>query len=160
MGMEMTTKQKTGAAVALLAVAALGVDKLLLGGGGPATASAQAVLPEAGTLTAPQIISVKQQQTFAQELERFAVQNQIDPLTDVPDAFGEEEVWIVTSVMGKGDRGAVRIGDSLVRVGQSYQDAQLVRVDRDGAVFLRGGREFRAVLKRPEVERITHSDAR
>jgi|GEM_PF-3236336 len=150
--MELNTKQKSGILVAALAVAGLGVDRFVLGGSGPATASAQVLMPEAEAEAVPQAVaSVKAGTAFAQKLERFADRHHIDPEAGIPDAFGDAEVWTVTSVVGNGERGAVRIGNSLIRVGQQYEDAVLVRVDREGGVFAKSGREFRAELIRPTM---------
>ncbi|MFG0258930.1 MAG: hypothetical protein ACF8LK_01145 [Phycisphaerales bacterium JB041] len=150
--MELNTKQKSGILVAALAVAVLGVDRFVLGAGGPATATAQVVAPEAEAAVTPAAVAaVKSGAAFAQKLERFADRNHIDPEAGIPDAFGDAEVWTVTSVLGNGERGAVRIGNKLIRVGQQYEDAVLVRVDREGGVFSKAGREFRAMLVRPNL---------
>ncbi|MFG0243770.1 MAG: hypothetical protein ACF8R9_13370 [Phycisphaerales bacterium JB054] len=150
--MELNTKQKSGILVAALAVAALGVDRFVLGGAGPAAAAAQVLVPEAETAALPQAVTtVKADTAFAQKLERFAERHHIDPEVGIPDAFGDAEVWTVTSVLGNGERGAVRIGKDLVRVGETYQDAVLVRVDRHGGVFAKSGREFRAALRVPAL---------
>ena len=85
--------------------------------------------------------------TFAQQLERFARSNNIDPEAGVPDLFGDDAEWSVTAVIGNGQRGAVRIGTKLIRVGQAYEDAVLVRVDGDGGIFAKAGREFRVPLE-------------
>ena len=147
--MELNSKQKAGALVAAIAVVALGVDRFVLGGNGPASASAQVLAPEAEAAAVTQTDVSKSGTTFAQQLEQFAARNHIDPDAGIPDAFGDAEVWTVTAVMGNGDQGAVRIGNEMVRVGSLYRDAILVRVDRDGGVFSRFGREFRAALVRP-----------
>ena len=150
--MELNTKQKSGILVAALAVAALGLDRFVLGGSGPASASAQVLVPEAEAAALPQTAgTVKSEASFAQKLERFADRHHIDPEAGIPDAFGDAAVWTVTSVLGKGERGAVRIGNTLIRVGERYEDAVLVRVDREGGVFAMSGREFRAELIRPTM---------
>lgn len=150
--MELNTKQKSGILVAALAVAALGVDRFVLGGSGPATASAQVLVPEAEDAALPQaVVKATTVAAFAQKLEKFADRHHIDPEAGIPDAFGDAEVWTVTSVLGKGERGAVRIGNTLIRVGEQYEDAVLVRVDREGGVFAKAGREFRASLVRPAM---------
>ena len=144
--MELNKQQKTGMVIAALAVAALGVDRFALGGGGPATASAQAVLPDAIETASPQAVAAKSGITFAQQLERFAESNNIDPEAGVPNVFGDDAEWAVTAVIGNGQRGAVRIGTKLIRVGQAYEDAVLVRVDGAGGIFAKAGREFRVPL--------------
>lgn len=150
--MELNTKQKSGVLVAALAVAALGVDRFVLDGAGPATATAQVVVPETDAAALPKTVATSASgAAFAQKLERFADRHHIDPEAGIPDAFGDAEVWTVTSVLGKGERGAVRIGNTLIRVGERYEDAVLVRVDREGGVFAKSGREFRATLVRPAM---------
>lgn len=145
--MELNKQQKTGMVIAALAVAALGIDRMFLGGGGPATASAQAVLPDVVEAASPQAVAAKSGVTFAQQLERFAQRNNIDPEAGVPNVFGADAEWTVTAVIGNGRRGAVRIGTQLVRVGQAYEDAVLVRVDGSGGIFAKAGREFRVPLE-------------
>ncbi len=145
--MELNKQQKTGMVIAALAVAAFGVDRLVLGGGGPATASAQAVLPDEVEAASHQAVAAERGITFAQQLERFARSNNIDPEAGVPDLFGDDAEWSVTAVIGNGQRGAVRIGTKLIRVGQAYEDAVLVRVDGDGGIFAKAGREFRVPLE-------------
>ncbi len=150
--MELSKQQKTGMVIAALAVGALGIDRFVLGSGGPAVASAQAVLPEVVEAASPQAVSAKKGVTFAQQLEQFAANNSIDPQAGVPNLFGDEKVWTVTAVIGNGQRGAVRIGKDLIRVGEDYEDAKLLRVDRDGGIFEKAGREFRAPLSRPRPQ--------
>lgn len=155
--MELTKQQKTGMVVAALAVAALGVDRFVLGASGPATASAQVAGPVVGMAeidSARFTLDSKPTNTFAQQLERFAARHNIEPQDGVPDAFGveveaEEQVWKVSAVIGNGKRGAVKIGDKIIPVGTDHEGAVLLRVDSEGGIFSKGGREFRALIDRP-----------
>lgn len=144
--MNLNTRQKTGMLVAAIAVGALGLDRFAFGGG-PATASAQSAEPLAVETAYTPAARTESQVTFAQRLERFAQRESVNPNEGVPDGFGETG-WVVSSVIGSGEKGAVRIGKHLIRVGGTYEDGTLLRVDRDGAVFLRAGREYRAPLER------------
>ncbi len=147
--MELNRQQKAGMVIAALAVAALGVDRFVLGSGGPATASAQADVSVVLTTAAVQLATTKHSETLAGRLDKFAAQQQIDPSKSVPDLFGSEEVWTVSSLFGSGNRAGVRIGEKIVRVGQVYRGATLVRVSRQGATFSKAGREIFAPMDRP-----------
>lgn len=150
-GMELNTQQKAGMVVAALALAALGVDRFVLGGGGPATASAQADVPVVVTAAVTQGAPIQRGESLAGRLATFADQQRLDPAGGVPDLFGgEEEVWKVSSIYGTGTRGGVRIGETLIPVGQAYQGATLVRVTRGGAVFSKAGREVFAPIDIPD----------
>ncbi len=151
--MELNRQQKAGMVVAALALTALGVDRFVLGSGGPATASAQAEVQEAMTTPAVQLVSTQHGDSLAKRLDTFANQQEIDLGQGVPDLFGNEEVWTITSLFGTGTRGGVRIGEKMIRVGQLYRDAKLVRVNRDGAYFSKAGKEFFAPLDRPKINK-------
>jgi hypothetical protein len=145
-GMNSTRRQRVGMAVAATALAALGVDRFVLGIGGPATASAQVVAPE--TPEAAAVESALKQgggTSLARRLDDFAARQELDLSGGVPDVFGGEK-WTVKSVFGSGVRGGVRIGKDLVRVGQEYRGARLVGVTRTGATFAKSGREFHVPL--------------
>lgn len=157
--MQLTKQQKAGVAVAALAVAALGVDRFLLRPAGPAAAAAQtaaAVSAEAAPPDAGGVMTVSAGPTFAQRLEAYAQQRQIEPGAGVPDLFGRE-VWRVSAVIGQGENGAVRLGDDLVRVGQIYKGATLLSVDRNGGTFRKSGHVFRAEIDRPVTEQPSDS---
>jgi hypothetical protein len=150
--MELTKQQKAGALIAALALAALGVDRLFLGGGGPATASAQNLPPEAPlvTTTAARPAAGTPQNSLASRLTEFAAAEALDPSTDVPDLFSQSR-WTLRGVFGEGARGGVKIGETLIYVGGEYGGAKLLRVSREGATFSKAGREFFVTLERPSL---------
>jgi hypothetical protein len=150
--MQLTKQQKAGMAAAALAVGVLGVDRFVLGTGGPASASAQqAVVVGADAVQAEGPKPKAQAEsgpTFAQRLDGFASARGIDPTRADVGLFGTAapEVWTASAVIGVGQGGALRIGERLVRVGETYRGAELVSVDRRGGVFREGERVFRADL--------------
>jgi len=149
--MKVNTQQKVGMVVAAVALGLLGVDRFVLGTGGPASASAQASEPGLQPLTgvsgsSPAVRTV----SLAGRLESFAAGQEISPSGGMPDLFGGQ-AWEIRSVFGAGERGGVRIGTDLIRVGGEFRGASLVRVERDGATFSKAGREFRIPLQRPEL---------
>lgn len=150
--MALTKQQKAGTALAALALVALGVDKLFLGGGGPATASAQDVLPitPAATQAGVQTASTVPGDLLAARLTAFARTESIDPSSGVPDLFSPDE-WKIQSIFGMGSRGGVTIGEQIVNVGGTYDGATLVRVSRDGATFTRLGKEFFVGVEQPRL---------
>ncbi len=148
--MEFNKQQKVGVVVAAVALGVLGVDRFVLGAGGPASASAQDALPgmQPVALSSP-ATPAGADTSLAHRLEQFAQREQINPAQGMPDLFGGS-VWEIKSVFGAGTRGGVRIGEDLIRVGQEFRGATLVGVSRDEAVFRKSGREFRVPIDRPE----------
>lgn len=148
--MEINKQQKVGVVVAAVALGVLGVDRFVLGAGGPASASAQDALPgmQPVALSEPMTPSGAND-SLAARLEQFAQQEQLNPGQGMPDLFGGG-VWEIRSVFGTGTRGGVRIGEDLIRVGQEFRGATLVGVSREEAVFRKSGREFRVPIDRPE----------
>ena len=155
-GMKFNNRQRAGALVAVLCVAALGVDRFVLGVGGPASASAAGAIEtfEGPVLpaTAPKSVAVAPTDSLANRLQDFAISESLDPADSVPNLFGEAE-WKVQAVFGSGTRGGVRVGDKTVLVGKQWEaaGATLERVTRTGAFFSRGGREFFVPLDQPEI---------
>lgn len=147
--MELNRQQRVGMAVAAIALAALGVDQFVLGGGGPATASAQVGAPGILPVSAVQDARQEASSMLALRLDEFAASERVDPSAGVPDVFGGSQ-WRITAVVGLGQRGAVRIDDELVRVGQVYNGAVLTSVSRTGAVFTKAGREINVSIDGPE----------
>ncbi|MCC7390271.1 MAG: hypothetical protein IT431_16065 [Phycisphaerales bacterium] len=150
--MELTKQQKAGALIAALALSALGVDRLLLGGGGPASASAQDLASAAPLVdtTAARPAAGAPSNSLASRLAEFADAEALDPSTDVPDLFSQSR-WTLRGVFGEGVRGGVKIGDELVHVGGEYAGAKLLRVSRTGATFSKAGREFFVALEVPSL---------
>lgn len=153
--MKLNNRQRAGALIAALAVAALGVDQFILGGTGPATAAAQSAAPTAENVqvVAQTGVPTQKVRSLAHRLDQFAAAEDLNPGGAVPDLFGKEQ-WKVQSVFGTGtERGGVRVGGKTVTIGGTHEGAKLVRVTREGAYFSRGGREFFIELDRPEPVR-------
>lgn len=150
--MLITKRQKAGSLVAALALLALGADRFILGGGGPATASAQNLLPEP-SIEPPQPglpATAPPKDTLASRLAQYAAEQGIDPEGGVPDLFSQEG-WQILAVFGEGTRGGVKIDDRIVRVGGQYDGATLVSVSRQGATFSKAGQEFFVAFEPPAL---------
>ncbi|HZW11471.1 MAG TPA: hypothetical protein VFF69_16340 [Phycisphaerales bacterium] len=158
--MTLTRQRKAGYGLLAIAVSALAVDRLFLGGGSPAAASAgegAALLGEAGT-TAPRPLPTGP--GLASRLESIATAEGLDPVA-VEDLFADEvqaEPLILSATLGTGTRAAVTVNNQLVRVGQRVAGAELLEVTRDGARFRRGGEEFFVTLALPRGDLHTPPD--
>jgi hypothetical protein len=114
--MQLTKQQKAGMAAAALAVGVLGVDRFVLGTGGPASASAQqAVVVGADAVQAEGPKPKAQAEsgpTFAQRLDGFASARGIDPTRADVGLFGTAapEVWTASAVIGVGQGGRCELG--------------------------------------------------
>lgn len=139
--MALSNSRKASIGVLTLALAALAVDRFVLGGGSPQAAQAAGVpgttaagLPVAGTATRAE------GNTLSIRFDALARVETLDPLA-VPDVF-DVQAWRLSALVGTGAKGGVIINNALVAVGQDYQGARLLSVSKDGAEFARNGHRF------------------